>query len=361
MLSIQSLPARQGDALWIEWGDPVRRMIIDMGTESIGRNIRSRIQDLPEDQRVIELLVITHVDQDHIGGILTCLAEADPIPGLHIKDVWFNGWDHLHGRSVVSHGLDSMGPAQGERLSHWLREQTWNKAFRGAPILRPDDALGPQVSLDGELTLQVVGPTRFRLTDFIPVWEEEVHDALRKGSLDHVSPGLEVMGKKGRPPQLADEADLEELALFNSGVDGSEANGSSIALILEHDGKRVLLTGDAYGPDLVDALKTIDPAGPVPFDLVKLPHHGSEKNVTVDLVEKIRTPRWLISTDGTRFKHPDPVAIARLIHLSRDDNPELLFNVRSEFNHWWDRDDWRDQFGYATTFGTEADGVTVVL
>ena len=155
MLTIQSLPARQGDALWIEWGDPVRRMIIDMGTESIGRNIRSRIQDLPEDERIIELLVVTHVDQDHIGGILTCLAEADPIPGLVIKDVWFNGWDHLHGRTVVSHGLDSMGPAQGERLSHWLRQQTWNKAFNGAPVVRRDDQLGPIVPLEGELILHV--------------------------------------------------------------------------------------------------------------------------------------------------------------------------------------------------------------
>ena len=39
---------------------------------------------------------------DHIGGVLTCLAEADEIPGLDIADVWFNGYVHLTGGKVTS-------------------------------------------------------------------------------------------------------------------------------------------------------------------------------------------------------------------------------------------------------------------
>jgi beta-lactamase superfamily II metal-dependent hydrolase len=103
MLALTMLPARQGDALWIRWGDEAspHQLIIDMGTEEIGTAIRERLQQLDESQREFELLVVTHVDRDHIGGILTCLAEAEPLAQLKFKDVWFNGWTHLNGGFVT--------------------------------------------------------------------------------------------------------------------------------------------------------------------------------------------------------------------------------------------------------------------
>ena len=140
MFELSMLPARQGDALWIRWGEAgdLHHMIIDMGTEEIGGQVRQRLEALPETKRHIDLLVVTHVDSDHIGGVLTCLAEAGPLPGLTIDDVWFNGFQHLNGGSIpqpeaasVSE-VEAMGPAQGERLSSWLRKQHWNKAFKGA-------------------------------------------------------------------------------------------------------------------------------------------------------------------------------------------------------------------------------------
>ena len=78
MLELRSLPARQGDALWIRWGDPraPRQMFIDMGTEPVGKAIRARLEALEPAQRHFDLLVITHVDADHIGGVLTAVAEA---------------------------------------------------------------------------------------------------------------------------------------------------------------------------------------------------------------------------------------------------------------------------------------------
>src|SRR4030065_1509104 len=137
MFQIPMLPARQGDALWIRWGEEAQphHMLIDMGTEEIGARVRTNIENLPVSQRSIDLLVVTHVDRDHIGGVLTCLAEAGPIPGLKIKDVWFNGFQHLSGGTVAQPGegsgggLEPMGPAQGERLSGWRGQQEWKKAF----------------------------------------------------------------------------------------------------------------------------------------------------------------------------------------------------------------------------------------
>jgi endo-1,4-beta-mannosidase len=69
---------------------------------------------------------------------------------------------------------------------------------------------------------------------------------------------------------------------------------------------------------------------------------------------------WVFSSDGTTFRHPDAIAVSRVV---RDSGPEphLVFNVPSTFNQWWARAEWQDLFGYTTTYGVEHDGVTVAL
>lgn len=72
----------------------------------------------------------------------------------------------------------------------------------------------------------------------------------------------------------------------------------------------------------------------VPLDLLKVPHHGSQNNVTRELLETIDCNNFLISTDGSRFNHPDEVAIARII-LSRTDTVHLHFNYQQEQTDLW--------------------------
>jgi len=369
MLELTMLPARQGDALWIRWGnaDSPHQLIIDMGTEEIGDNIRRRLEALDDTKREFELLVVTHVDRDHIGGVLTCLAETQPLPGLSFKDVWFNGWVHLNGGHVsqpvpaggsrTDSGLESFGPAQGERLSNWLRKQTWNRAFAGKPVLRKPGAAPTTITLADGLTLTVLGPTPDRLREFIPKWKEEVAIALEKDTLHEVSPGLESYGPK-TPPDLEAPVDLEILAKSNSAGDPSEANGSSISLVLEYKDRRIVLAGDAFADDLVAGLAEVAPRQ-LEVDAFKLPHHGSKNNVTKTLVEAINCKNWLFSTDGTQFRHPDAVAIARVICYSSQRPVTLFFNVPSTFNRWWSNPDWKEMYHYQTEYGDDNGGLTI--
>ena len=107
-LEVQFLPAREGDAIWIRWpADPQaedsrsHQMLIDMGVSQTGKDIAQRLLHAPEDQRTFELLVVTHVDRDHIAGVLSCVVDPDQrIPGLRSNDIWFNGRPHLSGDSV---------------------------------------------------------------------------------------------------------------------------------------------------------------------------------------------------------------------------------------------------------------------
>jgi Metallo-beta-lactamase superfamily len=357
-LDLQFLNARQGDAIWIRWGNG-HQIIIDMGTASTGVALADRIRALPEAQRHFDLLVVTHVDVDHIGGVLQCVTDPkEPVPGLTFDDVWFNGFEHLSGLTPAAEGkqLEPMGGVQGEVFAKWLREQPWNVAFDRAPVVRGTSLT--KVELDDGLALSVLGPAQERLTELKPVWKEDVEAAIDKGTLTEVSEGLEGMGPSA-PPVLESKVDLELLAEATSIHDSSKANGSSITLLLEWEGRRILLTGDAYASEVVDGLALVDGGKTVPLDLFKLPHHGSRNNLSQALVEAVDCPLWVFSSDGTTFRHPDPQAIARILLNTKRAHPTLAFNVPSKFNGWWDNDDWRGLFDYEVQYGDAADGITL--
>lgn len=367
MFELAMLPARQGDAIWIRWGDvsDPHHILIDMGTEETGAQMRQRLEALPETKRIIDLLVITHVDSDHIGGVLTCLAEADPLPGLTIDDVWFNGFQHLNGGSVsqteeaLPSDVEVMGAAQGERLSSWLREQHWNKAFKGAPVQRIPDQPPQTVTFFDDLKLTVLGPTPVRLNNLVDIWVDEVHEALKKGQLNEVSPGLETMGPQ--KPLLEEKEELELLAETDTTPDSKESNGSSIIILLEYKGMKVLLAGDAFADDVIAGIKAANNGQRLTLKAFKLPHHCSMRNNVQSLVEAVDCDYWLISTDGTQHHHPDVVALARVIAYSKLRTPKLLFNVPSIYNGWWNNAEWRARYDYTTQYGTKENGLTVQL
>jgi hypothetical protein len=353
------LDARQGDAIWVRWGEG-RQLLVDMGTSGTGRALADRFRALPEDQRAFELLVVTHVDTDHIGGVLTGLVDpAEPVP-VTFADVWFNGWEHLNGLVPADERspLEPMGGVQGELLTTWLRDHAWNDAFGRAAAVRSETTL-PHVELPEGLTVTVLAPVQQRLTELVPEWQLAVAAALEKGTLTDVSPGLEPMGPS-TAPTLESALDLALLSEDPFKVDGSKANAASIAIVLEHDGKRALLTGDATASELLGGLALLGAGDRVPLDLVKLPHHGSRNNVSRALVQAVDCPLWVFSSDGTTFRHPDAVAVSRVVGDSGPE-PHLVFNVPSTFNQWWERPEWQELFGYSTTYGVEDDGVTVVL
>jgi hypothetical protein len=357
-MELTFLDARQGDAVWVRWGEG-RQLLVDMGTSATGRGIADRFRALPTDERSFELLVVTHVDTDHINGVLSGLVDpAEPVP-VTFADVWFNGWEHLHGEVPADERspLEPMGGAQGELLTSWLRDHAWNNAFDRAAVVRTETTL-PRIELPDGLTITVLGPVQQRLTELIGKWKEEVTAALERGDLEEVSPGLESMGPS-TPPTLESAVDLELLSEDPFEPDDSPSNASSIALLLEHDGKRALLTGDATAEELIGGLALIEEA-PVPVDLVKLPHHGSRNNVSRALVQALDCPLWVFSSDGTTFRHPDAIAVSRVV---REAGPgvELAFNVPSTFNGWWAKPEWQDLFDYTATYGVAHDGLTIDL
>jgi hypothetical protein len=88
--------------------------------------------------------------------------------------------------------------------------------------------------------------------------------------------------------------------------DDSVFNLSSIMLLAEAGGKRMLLTGDGLGEHLVQGLEQAGMLGPgeaFHVDVLKLPHHGSARNVSREFFWRVTADRYVISANG---KHGNP-------------------------------------------------------
>jgi hypothetical protein len=323
MFDIEMLPADHGDCLIIRYGTAARphRILIDGGTPSTFKRLQSFIEALPPRERRFELLIVTHIDSDHIGGILPLLRAK---LGVEFRDIWFNAWHHLTPRAQRF-----LGPQQGDLLGNLLSQRPdlpWNKAFKGDTVVVPDTGALPVMELDGGMKLTLLSPRWRELQALEKSWTDQAFQAGRiPGELPFLSDaargGLELLGGTSR---------LEQLAAARFFPDAAVANGSSIAVLAEHDGKKALLTGDAFAPVLIESLRRLPGfKGQVAVDAVKLPHHGSEGNVSSELIKLLQSNRYLISTNGKIFKHPDEEAIARVL-VNGGDKAQIFFNYASE-------------------------------
>jgi hypothetical protein len=405
MLKLQMLPAGCGDCLWLEYGKGAakRYVIIDGGLTETATALRKRIDAARRERGVdtleIELLVVTHIDNDHILGIIDLLkAEA---PGLHVKDIWFNGRPQLMGlptpprggskkRKATADGptdlmggtddtdeadeddlaasdlaapvsaADLLGPQQGDQLSKVLaaRNLPWNKhaLWKGGAVMIPDSGNLPSVTLAGDLKLTVLGPTIERLYKLCTVWVDVLGG--NEGNADAQSAGPDdLLGRRDTWPPVWKDGE---------GRDPSAANGSSIMLLAEYDGHALLLSGDGYAPDIAAAMVRVraqrNLATPFPLDAFKLSHHGSENNLTRAVLESIDCRRFIVSTDGTVHRHPDHQALLRILRYLPT-RPELLFNCRADTTRPWEEsksDVTRKFQDYDTRFPTvPADGLTL--
>jgi beta-lactamase superfamily II metal-dependent hydrolase len=318
MLRVEALPAGDGDCLWVEWrdaGGTRHRMLIDGGHGQPARlpgGLAERLARQPEDQRTFDLVVCTHIDADHIGGLLALL--TGPPAGFAVADLWFNGRRHLG---------DVLGPAQGDQLSALITQRSvpWNRAFGGTAVVVPAAGGLPVITLPG-LRITLLSPARAQLVRLAQAWPQVLADAEK--AAEPVTPAPDVLSRAEHDRDV----ELHLLRGRPYAPDRSAANGSSIAFVAEDDeGSRLLLAGDAQAEVLVSALRRVTRGGSQRIDLCKVPHHGSQHNVSRELLALLNCRDWLISTNGARHGHPHRVAMARI--LCRPEAETAWFNYRS--------------------------------
>lgn len=343
-ITLDILPAARGDCLLVECarpGKPPWRMLLDGGLPSSYPALKARLKRLAGGKPLaIDLAVVSHIDSDHIGGMLALF--ADPELDLVFGDVWFNGLPQLPEPTDVR----PRSVAEGERLVELLsghaggRKLPWNARFgRAAAATRGDGAFETLAFPDDGPTLTLLSPTPRRLTALRRTWDRELLKLQRGEPSEEEAAGV---------PMPLD--DLETLAKIETPRDQSVANGSSIAFLLEHRGRACLLAADAFSSVLGAALTSLANARggqPIALDVFKLPHHASKGNVTLPLLAIAPAEHYVISTDGERFNHPDDIALARVVTAAQRP-PTLWFNYAREAAKRWSDPALTAKYGFST-------------
>lgn len=321
------LPAGDGDCLILTWGraGDVRHVVVDGGRAGAWVHLRPRLQEMADAGERLERLVLTHIDADHIEGLLL-LARDEALP-IAPAEVWYNGFDQMI-------RMANLGERQGDEWSAAIARLGWplNRDFAGGVATVENAADGIEIA---GLRITMLSPGRPQLAAMAARWSEW----RRRGGRGAMVP----MGGRPMPRVL----DVERLSA-DTPIDREPPNGSSIAFLAEFDGRRVLLAGDAHPDVLAAALAPLAAAegGRLRVDLVKLSHHGSRKNTTRALLRLLDCRRFVFSSDGGRHGHPDPETVARVLRHAPEGGRRLYFNYRSRWTEPWDDPDLRSRYGY---------------
>ncbi len=339
------LPAEYGDCLWIEYGKSggrTYRVLVDGGLAECGKVLRQRIKALPPEERRFDLIVVTHIDTDHINGMISLLRNIPE--GFGCDTFWFNGYDQIKAPGTK-------GIAQASELSTLLGEwesrekrKFWNKPFRRKAVMLPDTGVPKTVTLRGGMKMTVLGPTSKGIAELFKEWNKVVREAKMVPLPEEER---DLFPEEGFPSAgEAEDIFVEELAQSGFTQDDSPSNGSSIVMLAEYGEESILLTGDAFPEDIVKGIRRIIPAGEkLPLTAFKVPHHGSRNNNSSELFEAFRCRSFMVSTNGRKHGHPDREGIARILVHSGGDTA-LYFNYSHDAGMVWSNDRLQSDYGY---------------
>jgi hypothetical protein len=353
---LQALPANEGDSLLLSWGEgtALHRMLTDGGRLFSYQAVHDRIAALgsPGKPPHLDLIVITHIDADHIEGVIRLLQDAKALK-LSVDDVWFNGWPQIANE-------DLLGADYGEMVGALLTKLKlpWNHAFTGAPAMAPKDDPLTTVTIGGAtLTLLSPGPTELR--KLRANWTKVLAAAGQKPG-----DGVAALARLAQRPELAGLEHAGDVLGEKTPLDNSVANGSSIGMLVEFDGHSVLMTGDGHGDVLAKGIRRLLKArklGVLPVDVVKLPHHCSAGNVTEDFLSLLDSGRFVISTNGARYNHPDETAVMRVLNRPHHGRgTELIFDYLSDTTKPWAAPATQRKLKYTATYPAAGESGVII-
>lgn len=382
MLSIKLVPAEYGDCIIVSVGKECQyNILIDGGlSKTYQKHIKSEIRHIKEKEQKIDLIICTHMDNDHISGLIQVLKQTNRDL---IRDVWYNGFlqiidsrfysqkeniytdkdneilDEIISQGIVSDEEQEIGINEGMSLGVLIEENKipLNSVVGGQAIC--SELVENRYEITPNIFITVLGPSKNNIIDLEEYWKK---DMVSRDYLFRVSDKIKLTEafeyqmeriKSLYSNESFNVSESEDLAKYICELterDGSIVNKSSISFILEYNDKKYLFLGDAVIDEAV--LKNIENVVGFEyhFSAIKLPHHGSRYNITHDFINRYSADEYYCLTNSVKYSHPDLEVLAAI--LCKDSKfKKLIFNYPIEKALFLDKEEWREKYNYKIVIG----------
>lgn len=346
--------AGNGDCISID--NESEFVLIDGGTSQSFSNWKSDIFVTDK----IDSVIVTHIDSDHVNGVISLL-QSEKCP--KINQFYFNGAEQLFGhlsdnndedrksdiklRAIseelsISGNREQIGYSEGTSLSYLLSKKniTSNPLLEGQALYRE---CCESFSV-GEIRFTVITPSKLALEELKFYWEGKLLERrirpkiISKAYCDAFEQYVKVLQNNVVSYATAiastEGKSIESLAYVEFEDDNSTTNKSSLSFLIESNNKRLLYLSDCDAGAVLVWLNDLE-LEKIVVDAVKISHHGSKNNTSLELLNRIVCQKYLISTNGKIHAHPDLEVLARIAIVNKEFGAEIFMNYEVDHIPGW--------------------------
>jgi beta-lactamase superfamily II metal-dependent hydrolase len=279
---------------------------------------------------VINLVILSHPDLDHVSGIVELLKDDDfkiynivanfPWNTLDVK--WFKD-----GR-ITDNSLEVRLQDAFNKLSEL--EELAND--NNVQLFNPTHFAKTVKLSDAKLTF--LGPSRAFYNQCISNCSKTPEQAENVDSMKYFSANNQDNDSIEESYSLGDKIDWYN----NEGT--TPINESSIIFLFEYEGHKILFTGDAGKEALENAIDFAHKSGIdlSNIDIIKMPHHGSRKNVNPDIMDDLKgkeTTCYISCVADDLGHHPSK----RLLNMLIDKGYKVYSTSGTTLHRGWNAPD----------------------
>lgn len=298
MLNIKVLKALNGDSIIISYGeDKLHYILVDGGRGKLCfHQLCKFIEKVKVEKGKIDLLVLTHIDSDHIDGILRLLSQKDFDFSI-IDQMWFNFGTGLLNSLQIDGICKKIYLYERDTEISWKQGKDLEQILQNTKIRRKLPIVGLDCHSVGGAKITILSPNVEILKEFVQKSDEE----------------------SVRSTQISYSCDYEKSVaeLYEKEFEGivSLTNKSSIAFLFEFAGKRLLFLGDAEESTIKSSLSKLGYSNKnkLRVDYCKIAHHASKHNTSNELIEMLDCSNYIISTQLTKEGRPSKECLSRIV------------------------------------------------
>lgn len=390
-IKIHTFQAYDGDCFLVTVYEPKKEvnLLIDCGnSETYHNSIKPYLLDMSKQRRKIDYLILSHIHSDHIGGAIPLLLDngsADDPKIIEISNVIYNGFlglnlelyekkDCTAQEKRIYQGIISQGQAVlGKNITEkqiTLNEElcisklliqgnynwnAWNKNELGVVVA--DSQM--KIDIGNQSYIQFISPNREQLKRMNKKWElyvKRIYNRIPNIDNLHIRNAFEAFQwiinnvdyenvQEMVSANVLTKEKIERMATSRYSYDYTDENMESIAFVLVCGNKKMLFLSDANIEVCRKNLEQIYGNTPLKINLIKLPHHGSKRNISMRFLKQYYSDSYLISAGETKLR-PSMETIAMILVNDYEENKKIYIVNRNQTIECFDKEKIHSDFNF---------------